>query len=74
MLQKISDRLKGEGGSRGHRWFWYVILGALALVFMAWGPYTVVDLSFGQNDTAATVNGENSLSAWCRSREPRLPA
>lgn len=65
MLQKISDKLRGtgEGGSRAHRWVWYVILGALALVFAAWGPYAVVDLSFNQNDTAATVNGEKIPAA-----------
>ncbi len=60
MLQNISDKLKGEGGSgsRGHRWGWYLILGVLALVFVAWGPTTVMDMSFGTGGYAAKVNGE----------------
>jgi peptidyl-prolyl cis-trans isomerase D len=58
MLQNIGDKLKGEGGSRGGRWVWYVILGALAIVFMFWGPYAMVDLSFGQAAVVAKVNGE----------------
>ena len=60
MLQNISDKLKGEGdtGSRSHRWGWYLILGALALVFVAWGPTTVMDMSFGTSSYAAKVNGE----------------
>lgn len=65
MLQNIGDKLKGtgEGGSRTGRWFWYLIIGALGLVFAAWGPYAVVDLSFGTNDAAATVNGEKIPAA-----------
>ncbi len=60
MLQNISDKLKGEGdkGSSSHRWGWYLILGALALVFVAWGPTTVMDMSFGSSSYAAKVNGE----------------
>jgi peptidyl-prolyl cis-trans isomerase D len=60
MLQNIGDKLKGqaEGGGRSGRWFWYLIIGVLALVFAAWGPYTVVDLTFGQDGYAAKVNGE----------------
>jgi len=59
MLQNIGDKLKGEDGSgTGRRWFFYLILGALALVFMAWGPYAMVDMSFGQSGFAAKVNGE----------------
>jgi peptidyl-prolyl cis-trans isomerase D len=60
MLQNIGDKLKGQGdgSGRAHRWFWYLIIGALMLVFAAWGPYTVVDLSFGQGDYAVQVNGE----------------
>lgn len=60
MLQNISDKLKGTGtdGGRGHRWIWYTILGALILVFVAWGPFSRFDMSFGQNTYAARVNGE----------------
>jgi len=66
MLQNIGDKLKGQstdGGGHTHRWIWYGIIGALILVFAAWGPYTVVDLSFGQNDYAARVNGEEIPAA-----------
>ncbi len=60
MLQNIGDKLKGQGEGNGRtgRWFWYLIIGALGLVFAAWGPYTVVDLSFGQSGYAVKVNGE----------------
>ncbi len=60
MLQNIGDKLKGQGdgSGRAHRWGWYLIIGALILVFAAWGPYTVVDLSFGQSGYAVKVNGE----------------
>jgi peptidyl-prolyl cis-trans isomerase D len=78
MLQNIGDKLKaqGEGGSRAHRWVWYSILGALILVFAAWGPYAMVDLSFGQADYAAKVNGEKIAAdemnrAW-QQRQPQL--
>src|SRR5688572_9258483 len=65
MLQNIGDKIKGtgEGGGRAHRWVWYLIIGVLALVFFAWGPTTVVDLSFGQSDYAAKVNGEKIPAA-----------
>jgi peptidyl-prolyl cis-trans isomerase D len=78
MLQNIGDKFKGqnEGGSRAHRWFWYSILGALALVFIAWGPYAAVDLSFGQSSYAAKVNGETISAAemdrqW-QDQQPRI--
>jgi peptidyl-prolyl cis-trans isomerase D len=65
MLQNIGDKIKGtgEGGGSAHRWVWYFIIGVLALVFFAWGPTTVVDLSFGQSDYAAKVNGEKIPAA-----------
>ena len=65
MLQNIGDKFKGqgEGGGRKHRWGWYLIIGALGLVFAAWGPYTVVDLSFGQAGYAVRVNGEEVPAA-----------
>lgn len=60
MLQNIGDKLKGsgEGGGGAQRWFWYLILGALAIVFAASGAFGVVDLSFGQQGYAVKVNGE----------------
>ncbi len=64
MLQNISDKLKGtDGGGRGHRWVWYSILGALILVFVAWGPFSRFDMSIGQNGYAARVNGEEIPAA-----------
>ena len=59
MLQNIGDKLKGQGGAdgRAHRWVWYAIIGALILVFAAWGPYST-DMSFGGSNFAAKVNGE----------------
>src|SRR5882762_9152735 len=39
MLQRIGDSLKGQ------KWLAYLVLGALALVFAAWGAYGVVNLS-----------------------------
>jgi len=77
MLQNIGDKLKGMSGSGGgHRWIGYLVLGALILVFVAWGPYAAVDLSFSQGDYAAKVNGEKVSSAevndaWQR-RLPQL--
>ena len=77
MLQNIGDKLKGMSGSGGgHRWIGYLILGALILVFVAWGPYAAVDLSFNQSGYAAKVNGEEVSAAevndaW-RRRLPQL--
>src|SRR5688572_12243898 len=52
MLQRIGDGLKG------HKWLAYALLGALGLVFAAWGAYGIVDISFGPGAHAAKVNGE----------------
>jgi peptidyl-prolyl cis-trans isomerase D len=46
-----------------------VILGALALVFAAWGAYGIVDLGIGQGNYAAKVEGEkvsvkDAQEAW----------
>ena len=77
MLQNIGDKLKGMSGSGGgHRWIGYLILGALILVFVAWGPYAAVDLTFNQSGYAAKVNGEEVSAAevndaW-RRRLPQL--
>jgi len=64
MLQTLGDKFKGtgEGGGAAHRWVWYLIIGALILVFAAWGAYGVVDLSFGQSSYAVKVNGESISS------------
>ena len=50
MLQKIRDHLHGAIG--------YTILGAIALVFVAWGAYGIVDVGIGQSAYAAKVDGE----------------
>ena len=65
MLQKLTDSLAT------HKWFWYTILGVLALVFAAWGAYGIVNLNFGSSDYAATVNGktitlQQAQNAWLR--------
>lgn len=52
MLQRIRDSLQGQ------KWLAYGILGALALVFAAWGAYGIVDLGFGPGNHAAKVNGD----------------
>jgi peptidyl-prolyl cis-trans isomerase D len=64
-LQKLGDSLKGQ------RWLAYTVLGALALVFAAWGAYGIVDISFGPGAYAAKVNGEKITGeevreAWLR--------
>ena len=51
MLQQIGDSLKG------HKWLTYVVFGALALIFAAWGAYGVANLNFGISSYAAKVNG-----------------
>lgn len=50
MLQKIRDHLHGVIG--------YSILGAISLVFVAWGAYGIVDVGIGQSAFAAKVDGE----------------
>ncbi|HPE60839.1 MAG: peptidyl-prolyl cis-trans isomerase [Steroidobacteraceae bacterium] len=52
MLQRIND------GLRGQKWLAWIILGAIALVFVAWGATGVVDFGFGPTAAAAKVNGE----------------
>ncbi|HEV2701778.1 MAG TPA: SurA N-terminal domain-containing protein [Steroidobacteraceae bacterium] len=51
MLQQIGDSLKG------HKWLTYVVFGALALIFAAWGAYGISNLSFGTSSYVAKVNG-----------------
>jgi len=68
MLQQIGDALKGR---TGHKWITYAILGALSLVFAAWGAYGIVNLSVGGANYAAEANGdkislEQARNAWLR--------
>jgi peptidyl-prolyl cis-trans isomerase D len=65
MLQKIGDTLKG------HKWLSWILLGALALVFAAWGAYGIVNLNFGGSNYAAEANGskialEDARNGWLR--------
>jgi len=52
MLQKITDTIET------HKWLWYSILGALALVFAAWGAYGLVNLNVSTSSYAAEANGQ----------------
>jgi peptidyl-prolyl cis-trans isomerase D len=52
MLQKIRDSLQAQ------RWFGITVLAAIAVVFVAWGAYGIVDVGFGGGNYAAKVNGE----------------
>jgi peptidyl-prolyl cis-trans isomerase D len=63
MLQRIGDALKGQ------KWLAYIVLGALAVVFAAWGAYGIVNLNFGASNYAAEANGEKisleeARNAW----------
>jgi len=65
MLQKITDTIET------HKWLWYSILGALALVFAAWGAYGIVNLNFSTSSYAAKAGGatislEQARNAWLR--------
>jgi peptidyl-prolyl cis-trans isomerase D len=65
MLQKITDTIDT------HKWLWYSILGALALVFAAWGAYGIVNLNFSTSSYAAEAGGQtisldDAHSAWLR--------
>jgi peptidyl-prolyl cis-trans isomerase D len=67
MLQRIGDSLH----STRYRWFWYITLGALALVFAAWGAYGVVNLNVGGSSYAAEADGtkislEQAHNVWQR--------
>lgn len=70
MLQRLTDSLET------HKWFWYTILGALAVVFAAWGAYGLVNLNFGGASWAAKVNGQTislqaARNAWER-EQPQI--
>ncbi len=65
MLQRIRDSLQGQ------RWLAYLVLGALAVVFAAWGAYGIVNLNFGGSNFAAEANGhkislEEARNVWLR--------
>ncbi|MGA7539165.1 MAG: SurA N-terminal domain-containing protein [Steroidobacteraceae bacterium] len=65
MLQKITDTIET------HKWLWYSILGALALVFAAWGAYGIVNLNFSSSSYAAEADGQtisldSAHNAWLR--------
>jgi peptidyl-prolyl cis-trans isomerase D len=65
MLQRIRD------GLQSRKWLMYIVLGALALVFAAWGAYGIVNLSVGGSNYAAEAGGEkvsieSARNAWMR--------
>ncbi|MFZ0551694.1 MAG: peptidyl-prolyl cis-trans isomerase [Steroidobacteraceae bacterium] len=67
MLQKITDSIET------HKWLWYSILGALALVFAAWGAYGLVNLNVSTASYAAEAGGQTisldeAHNAWLRAQ------
>ena len=71
MLQSIGDSLKGYAGHKWRKWFAYLILGLLSLIFAAWGAYGIVNLNFGGSNYAAEADGakislEEARNAWLR--------
>jgi peptidyl-prolyl cis-trans isomerase D len=52
MLQRIRD------GLSRHKWLQYTLLGALALVFAAWGAYGIVNLNVDNANYAAEAGGQ----------------
>ena len=71
MLQSIGDSLKGYTGHKWRKWFAYLVLGALSVIFAACGAYGVVNLSFGGSNYAAEANGskislEDARNTWLR--------
>ena len=71
MLQRIGDALKGTEGSGKRKWITYLFVGALSIVFAAWGAYGIVNLSFGGSNYAAEAAGskitlEQARNAWLR--------
>ena len=70
MLQKITDTIET------HKWLWYSILGALALVFAAWGAYGLVNLNVSTSSYAAEADGQTisldqAHTVWLR-QQPAL--
>src|SRR5215470_11337920 len=71
MLQSIGDSLKGYTGHKWRKWFAYLVLGLLSVIFAAWGAYGIVNLNFGGSNYAAEANGskipiEDARNAWLR--------
>jgi peptidyl-prolyl cis-trans isomerase D len=66
MLQSIRD------GLQSHKWLMYIVLGALALIFAAWGAYGIVSFTAGGSTTYAAEAGGEKISieaarnAWLR--------
>lgn len=56
MLQKIRDGLQGQ------KWVAIILLGALALVFGAWGAHGIVDFDIGGIGNAAAEVGKERIS------------
>ncbi len=52
MLQKIGDAFTSR------KWLTYILFGALAFIFAAWGAYGIASLQFTSSSDAAKVNGE----------------
>jgi peptidyl-prolyl cis-trans isomerase D len=70
MLQRIRD------GLHRNKWLGYVVLGALALVFAAWGAYGIVNINFDTASYAADADGQKipiqqARNAWSH-EEARL--
>jgi peptidyl-prolyl cis-trans isomerase D len=68
MLQSIRD------GLGRHKWLQYTLLGALALVFAAWGAYGFVNLNVGASSYAAEAGGEKitlqrARNAWLQMQQ-----
>jgi peptidyl-prolyl cis-trans isomerase D len=63
MLQSIRD------GLQSHKWLMYIVLGALALIFAAWGAYGIVSFNATSSTYAAEAGGEkvsveDARNAW----------
>src|SRR5580700_7837681 len=68
MLQSIRD------GLSRHKWLQYTLLGALALVFAAWGAYGIVNLNVGNANYAAEVGSQKisiqqARNAWLQMQQ-----
>ena len=68
MLQSIRD------GLGRHKWLQYTLLGALALVFAAWGAYGFVNLNVGASSYAAEAGSEKislqrARNAWLQMQQ-----
>ena len=68
MLQSIRD------GLSRHKWLQYTLLGALALVFAAWGAYGIVNLNVDNANYAAEAGGQKisiqrARNAWLQMQQ-----